>query len=200
MNKIRLLAAAFSTLLIVAVVSGIYQAVHPEYAVKSAPQHASATPTSTPTISQSRPHAKLGILFRHTVNIAENESVRREYQRKTRLSDEQFAQLVDVARDHEQEVAAFDAQAKQIIERIRIEFPPGRLPPGVSPPPASPELSELQNRRNEAALRHRDRFRERVGEEGFQIFSGFLDTEFKSKPRSTTEVKQPASQVREVQQ
>lgn len=186
MKSIKFVAVGLLTLSLVAVAISTFTRPSRSSAAESSPQ-AIGTPTVTPAPSGAPIHARLGVLFRHINKIADDESVRRDYQRRTRLSDAQFFQLVEIARDHEREVETLDLRAKQIIQNVRAAYPPGRLPPGVSPPQPPQELLDLQDQRNEAAVRHQARLRQRLGTSGFDVFITFLDSEFRPKARSNSE-------------
>jgi hypothetical protein len=100
------------------------------------------------------------------------------FQEETSLDDRRFEVLRRTALQCEQEVAGLDERAKTIIDTFRAHYPPGALPRELELPPPPPELIALQDQRNQAFLRYRDRLRVAFGEVEFARFDAFVQARF----------------------
>jgi hypothetical protein len=130
-------------------------------------------------------------LFRLVVKFkkkAEEQIARRDqvtplrdyFQKEAQLGDEQTRVLQDVATKYVEEVSIIDAHAKVIIENIRTRVPRNQplMDKTILQPPA--ELKELQQKREELALRYRDHLRDLLGPEQFQNFEKFVQEKMTS--------------------
>jgi hypothetical protein len=111
-------------------------------------------------------------LFQFVSAMDANEKVDmlNELRVKSQLSESDFESLVVVARRYKEEVGEYDRQAKAIIDKVHRQYPPGRLPVGTGPPRPPQELLDLQDRRNNAALKYRDEAKAQVDNERFDEF------------------------------
>jgi hypothetical protein len=96
------------------------------------------------------------------------------YKREAKLDDGQDAALGQIALEVENEVEALDAQAKRLIDAFRARHPGGALKQGEAMPPPPRELAALQERRNAAVIRARDRLKSVLGDPAFDEFQGFV--------------------------
>lgn len=96
------------------------------------------------------------------------------YRDRARLSAAQAGTLSAVASDCDGEVAAQDRRAGEVIRAARARLAGGRLAKGETPPPPPAELAALQEARNAAVLRARDRLRRELGEDEFARFDRFV--------------------------
>lgn len=92
------------------------------------------------------------------------------------LSDEDASALEKIALECEQEVAQKDAEAAEIVKAFKARFPNGFVPHGQTLPPPPPELSRLQQERNEIVMRARGRLRAAMSGPGFQRLDAFAKT------------------------
>ncbi len=127
-------------------------------------------------------HILYGRLFRHVASCQrqaivwdrmgrDGSRLRGLYQRKARLSATHSAALIAIAQDCESEVAAYDQRAREIILAARRTNAGGQRQP-VPPPPA--ELDALQQSRDKAVLRARDRLEAALGHNEFLSFESFV--------------------------
>lgn len=122
-------------------------------------------------------HVRFQFLFEHLNKIKDRPGTLRNYQAKTGMSDAVFRGLVQLATEHEQQVAEIDRQANVIVQNMHAQYP-RHLPPGVSPPETSQELIDLQAQRDALSLRFRDRLKVLMGDAAYLRFTQFMDTEF----------------------
>ncbi len=124
-------------------------------------------------------------LFRHYVFLKEKaaekeqrggdgSSFRGLHKRKAGLDEKQAEALDRIATETDDAVTRLDERAKKITDKIRAQYPEGKLPPGQSPPPFPEELKAMQKQRNETILRGRDRLREALGEQEFRRFDEYV--------------------------
>jgi len=152
-------------------------------------------PSSTAAVSDARPadkttaspaeipdEVKFQFLFEHLANIKNKPGPLRNYQPKTGLTDGAYAQLVQLAVEHQQEAAVIEQQAKVIIDNVHAQYP-RRLPPGMAPPPPPQELLDLDKQRDALSLRYRDKLRTLIGDEAYNRFKLCIDEEFRPKAR-----------------
>jgi hypothetical protein len=99
----------------------------------------------------------------------------KHFQEDARLSPDQFALLYQAAADCEQQVNDLDKKAMTIINQMKAPYPDGRLPAGEGPPPLPLELVKLQEDRNLAVLKARDRLRLQLGEQVFWQLDAFVE-------------------------
>lgn len=97
------------------------------------------------------------------------------------LSDAQFQQLLQVALDCERQIAEEDKKAEAIINSVKARYPEGRIPEGQAPPPLPPELLTMQQERDAAVLRPRDRVRTALGEKAFADLDAFVQSHIAPK-------------------
>ena len=86
------------------------------------------------------------------------------------VNDQEFQSIDEIASHCESEVEQLDKKAAEIIAAFRQQYPPGRVPEGVIIPPPPAELLGLQEMRNSAILRARDRIRDVLGQDKFARF------------------------------
>jgi hypothetical protein len=139
-------------------------------------------PEGTPEIPQFAVYRQL---FRHFVFLKEKaaekeqrgedgSSLRAFYKREARLDEKQAEQLDRIATETDNAVTKLDERAKKITDKIRAQYPEGKLPRGQQPPPFPEELKAMQKQRNETILRGRDRLREALGAQEFQRFDEYV--------------------------
>ncbi len=130
-------------------------------------------------------HVPYMFLFRHLAHLnaqAEKQrqagkngaGFRRRFAKRLLIDDDQFEVLNEIALSCEQEVTKLDKQAAAIIKSFRARYPEGEVPEGVVIPPPPVELIKLQEARNKAILRARDRVKEALGEREFARFDEIL--------------------------
>lgn len=150
---------------------------------------ASQSPQGTPETPQ---HAVYRQLFRHFVFLKEKaaekeqrgedgSSFRGFHKRKAGLDEKQAEALDRIATETDDSVTKLDERAKKITDKIRAQYPEGKLPPGQQPPPFPEELKAMQKQRNETILRGRDRLREALGEQEFQRFDDYVQQNVASR-------------------
>ena len=113
----------------------------------------------------------------------------RRFQRTLNVDDVQFQTLDDIARHLRSETALLDQQAQGIVDEFRKKYPPGVVPEGVVIPPPPPQLAALQEMRNNAVLRARDRVKTILGD---QAFAGF-DENLKRQMLPNMQLIQPSA-------
>jgi hypothetical protein len=132
-------------------------------------------------------HILYGRLFRHVAACQrqavvwdrmgrDGSRLRGLYQRQARISAAHSAALIAIAQDCEAEVAAYDQRAREIILAARSAkgaSAGGQRQP-VPPPPA--ELGALQQSRDKAVLRARDRLEAALGRDEFLRFESFVQS------------------------
>lgn len=97
------------------------------------------------------------------------------------LSDSQFQQLLQAALDCERQVTEEDKKAEAVIASVRAHYPEGKIPEGQAPPPPPRELLTMQQERDAAVLRARDRVRAAFGEKAFADLDAFVQSHIASK-------------------
>ena len=105
-------------------------------------------------------------------------SLRHFFKDEAKLSDEQDRILEQTAIDFIQAVEPIDAQARQILAKVRGQFPDGVIPIGQQLPPPAAELTDLQSKRNEIALSYRDKLSDSLGKEVFGEFDEYIHKSF----------------------
>ncbi len=100
------------------------------------------------------------------------------FKEEAHLSDQENEILQQVALEFLQEVKPIDDQATILITQIRESFPDGVIPEGQQVPPPPPELANLQDERNSAAIKYRDRLNELLGNARFADFDRFVQGSF----------------------
>jgi hypothetical protein len=151
----------------------------------SAPQ----SPQAAPEIPQ---YAVYRELFRHFVFLKEKAAEKEKrgedgsafrgfYKRKARLDEKQMAALDLIAGETDDAVTKLDQKAKKITDKIRAQYPDGKLPRGQQPPAFPEELKAMQKQRNETILRGRDRLREALGEQEFRRFDEYVQQNVASR-------------------
>ena len=103
--------------------------------------------------------------------------LRNYFSRQIGLTDEENVLVGDLAAEYERELAPINAEANLIITKTRDEYKGKKWQD--NPPP--PELVELQNQKNDLALRYRDRLKENLGDETFAKIDRFITNEFASR-------------------
>ncbi|HEY0098515.1 MAG TPA: hypothetical protein VGB76_06130 [Pyrinomonadaceae bacterium] len=96
------------------------------------------------------------------------------YKREAKLDEGQDAALGQIALEVENEVEVLDAQAKRVIDAAREKTPGGALKKDEAIPPPPRELAALQERRNAAILKARNRLKSMLGDAAFDEFQGFV--------------------------
>lgn len=150
---------------------------------------ASQNPQGAPEIPQ---HVVYRELFRHFVFLkekaaekeqggADGSSLRGFYKRKARLDEKQAEALDRIATETDDAVMKLDERGKKITDKIRAQYPEGKLARGQQPPPFPEELKAMQKQRNELILRGRERLREALGAQEFQRFDGYVQQEVASR-------------------
>jgi len=90
------------------------------------------------------------------------------FEQKYGLRSDQVVTLMNVARDHQAEVAPVEQQMKsESAQFLAAAFPGGKLPRGQAMPSPPAELHQLELKRDSITLRARDRFRAALGESEF---------------------------------
>jgi hypothetical protein len=120
------------------------------------------------------------VFLQHMNDIKSNPGLVRIYAAKTGLAVGRFKQLLHIAEDYSRDVSAIDGQAKIIIDRFHAQYPPGKLPSGIVPPTPPQELTDLQNQRDNTALKYRERLQAELGID-FNKASDYVQREIKSK-------------------
>ncbi len=139
--------------------------------------------------SQIPTHILYDQMFRLTVSFRRKAEIQRlkggrvtslpdYFKEEAKLTDEQNEILQRVAIEFIQEVQPVDDQATVLISQIREAFPDGVVPDGQEVPPPPPELANLQNQRNSAALARRDQLEELFGKDKFTEFDKFIQGGF----------------------
>ncbi|HSK70159.1 MAG TPA: hypothetical protein VK892_00580 [Pyrinomonadaceae bacterium] len=134
-------------------------------------------------------HVLYDKLFRMVVSLkkkAESEETSAEerigltnfFRNRANLTPEENQILQNISLEHIQQVTPIDAQAKIIIAQARAANPNGVVHRN-QPPPV--ELVNLQKRRDEMALRHRNRLKESLGADGFAKFDKYIREDFASR-------------------
>jgi hypothetical protein len=93
------------------------------------------------------------------------------------LDYEQARILNEIAAACVRELEQQDRKAIAVIEKFRAQFPGGRVPKGVTLPPPPPELTAMQNKRNDIILRARDKYRLTAGDNGFTKVNDFVESQ-----------------------
>lgn len=143
----------------------------------------------SPNPSQAPEHVVYRQFFRHLVALkqraAEAEShgksgkaLREHYKTKIGLGDKDADLLDQIADECDRETAKVDARAQKIIERIRRQFPNGKLASPEELPPPPPELKDLQLKRDMIVMRARHRLVTELGAQGFQQIDEFIKLNF----------------------
>ena len=94
---------------------------------------------------------------------------------RANLTDSENQILLNISFEFAQEVFPIDTQAKTIIEDARQKYANGIVSREQTPPD---ELVNLQEQRNQLALRYRDRLKESLGEDGFAKLDKFVNNDF----------------------
>ena len=139
--------------------------------------------------SQIPTHILYDQMFRLTVSFRRKAEIQRlkgervtslpdYFKEEAKLTDEQNEILQRVAIEFIQEVQPVDDRARVLISQIREAFPDGVVPDGQEVPPPPPELANLQNQRNSAALARRSQLEELFGKNKFTEFDNFIQGGF----------------------
>lgn len=143
----------------------------------------------SPNPSQAPEHVVYRQFFHHLVALrqraAEIESkgksgkaLREHYKTKIGLKDKDADLLDQIAEECDRETAKVDAKAQKIIDRIRRQFPNGKLASPEELPPPPPELKDLQLKRDMIVMRARHRLVTELGAQGFQQIDEFIKLNF----------------------
>jgi hypothetical protein len=95
------------------------------------------------------------------------------YKRQANLDDSQSQFLFQNAQDCLNAIKPIDEEAKAIIDKARANFPNGEVKSPEDLPQPPEELKELQQRKDEVILHHRDSLKNFLGEEKFAEFNSF---------------------------
>jgi hypothetical protein len=139
--------------------------------------------TTRPPAAQPPEYVVSGFLFREVSAFKQAEtnakadgkptpSLRSMIRNRFGFDDRQAEIYEQVALDCQREVAAIDAQARAIIQKIRSAYPGGVILPGEKPPQAPPELAALQQQRNALILQYRGTLEGRLGPAAFWLRRG----------------------------
>ena len=90
--------------------------------------------------------------------------------------------LQETALKYIDEVTSIDNQARAIIVQTRNDLSSGKIKRSDPPPP---ELSNLQEQKNQLALQYRNRLQESLGATRFVDFDNFIHNDFASKMQAT---------------
>jgi hypothetical protein len=85
------------------------------------------------------------------------------FQREAGLTKVEADALRQTANEFQSQIEPIDGQANDIIYKLRSAYPSGQIPSGVQVPPPPPELTQLQEQRNQIALNMRDVLNNRLG-------------------------------------
>ena len=166
------------------------------FAALAAPAEASrAAPPSADEAAPLPEHVVYWHLFRHVVILdrkadeletrgEDGSRLRSLYRDRASLSAAQARTLSEIASDCNDEVATQDRRAEEVIRAARARLAKGRLAKGEAPPPPPTELRSLQEERNSAVHRARDRLRRELGETEFARFDRFVATRVASQIRN----------------
>lgn len=150
-------------------------------------------PQPSPSSVMSEP-VKFKFLFEHLDNIRDKPGVLRRYQQRLGLTDGALYHLIQLTMAHKQDASVIDGQIKIIVDNFHAQYP-RNLPPGVVPPSPPQELLNLETQRDALALRYRDQFRARIGEEAFTRFKQLMDVEFTPRLSNAPAVAKPSGPV-----
>ena len=104
--------------------------------------------------------------------------LRHFYQIHVDLSLGEEGILKQIARAATTQVAAIDAQAREIVMQFQAQYPGGRLPKGVAIPKPPAILGPLQKQRDQTILDQEAQFRSLLGDERFQQFDAYVQKNF----------------------
>lgn len=115
------------------------------------------------------------------------------YKREAKLDEAHAAAFRQVAAECEIEVMALDAEARAIIEKARAKYDKGQLKKGEALPPPPAELAALQERRDGAILKAREKLQTALGEAAFEGLHKFVREKVapQIKPKSLESLRPP---------
>jgi hypothetical protein len=108
-------------------------------------------------------------------NAEDSDSVRNHIRREAGLSSQESSKLHQIAQTCVGDVAVQDAKAVAVIQKFRSQFPGGRIASGMKLPPPPPELTGLQQERDQIILRARNNLISVLGESGFKKVESFIE-------------------------
>lgn len=94
------------------------------------------------------------------------------------LKPEEDAILRETAIEYLVAIQPIDAQAIQLLARLRESVPDGHIQDGQEVPPPPQALFDLQGKRNALALTYRNRLADRLGSKAFEQFDNFIKEKF----------------------
>ena len=113
------------------------------------------------------------------------QTLRTYVQMQANLTDDQASKLSAIAAACVEQVDRQDAKALQVIEKLRSQFPGGRIPKGSKIPPPPPELKVLQQERDEIVLTARTALSNALGPSVFNNVEQFATSRISLSVRPT---------------
>lgn len=94
------------------------------------------------------------------------------------LSDEEDETLRRISEEFYQDIQPIDAQAAQIIDNLRSQFPYNEIGEGQQVPPPPQALADLQSQRNSIVLGKRDKLAQALGSARFTDLDSYVKQDF----------------------
>lgn len=118
-------------------------------------------------------------------------------QKRIGITDQEAAQVQQIAATHIAAIAAVDKQATRLIQEQAAQFPGGRLPSKDALPAPLPALGQLQQQRDTLTLSHIHSLQASVGVTSFSKIDAWIKSNFSQqvKKPAASNVRPPASSM-----
>lgn len=112
------------------------------------------------------------------------DTLRSYIQTQSGLNDEEARKLNEIAVACVEQVSQQDARALLVIQKFQTQFPGGKVPAGVKLPPPPPELTELQQERDQIILAAKSQLATDLGDASFDKVAKFAERRIVFKPQT----------------
>ncbi len=112
------------------------------------------------------------------------DTLRNYIQTQSELNDEEARKLNEIAGACVEQVSQQDARALVVIQKFQSQFPGGKVPAGIKLPPPPPELTGLQQERDQIILAARSQLAAELGEASFDKVAKFAERRIAFKPQT----------------
>jgi hypothetical protein len=165
------------------------------------PQDQSSLPAQTPDVPK---HVVYGILFREMSAFRKKaEELRVQgkdarvlenfHAKRANLNEAQTTALENIAQESQSEIEEIEQEANRIIEKGRALHPDGKLQPGETLPKPPKQLQALEQRRQAALIKGREKVRAAMGDSEFQRFEEFQERDIAERAKP---VKRPPHSIK----
>lgn len=149
-------------------------------------------------------HVVYGILFREMAAFRkkaeelkaqgkDSRLLENYHAKRANLNEAQTTALENIAQESQSEVEEIEQEANRIIEKGRALHPDGKLQPGETLPKPPKQLQALEQRRQAALTKAREKVRAAMGDSEFQRFEEFQERDIAERAKP---VKRPPHSIK----